>query len=190
MFIFKMMTGLLLGAEGATTSNFKCARICSANLQGQTKWVDYSKDGMYTDIDISHCDFRSTPAILTSLGGRSGHWTATGTSSIYSATKSSFRIYINFSLGSTGSIFGNKNDYYLNYFAHGEASCEDINACHKMDGYDCICEEGYVELTETINLNETVQTCVESKCKSKYSNFYIYFFLFINNILNFFIFFT
>jgi len=125
MFIFKMMTGLLLGAEGATTSTFNCVRICSANLQGQTKWVDYTNSdngdyGMYTDIDISHCGFRSTPAIMTSLGGTSGHWKATGTSSVYSATESSFRVYINLSLGSTYSAFGNKEDYYINYVAHGD----------------------------------------------------------------------
>ena len=72
-----------------------------------------------------------------------------------------------------GSYSCNCNDGYKN----DDSSCEDINECledshscespaykceNKIGGYDCICEEGYVELTEVIN-SETVATCVELK---------------------------
>jgi len=69
--------------------------ICAGSTpQGSTKWVKYTNRGLYADVDTSTCGFSKTPVYKTSLGGRSGNWQATGTSSVYKATKKGFRIYV------------------------------------------------------------------------------------------------
>ena len=53
------------------SSEERCEKICSANLKSRTSWQKYGSGdaGMFATIDISHCGFTSTPAIMTSLGG-------------------------------------------------------------------------------------------------------------------------
>lgn len=63
-----------------------------------TNWVDYIFDGqlvgIYVDVDTSSAGFTRTPIYITSLGGDAHHWGVTGASSIYEATPTSFRIYL------------------------------------------------------------------------------------------------
>ncbi len=80
-------------------------------------WIAYGSSGsMYQDISISSCGFTDTPEIFTSLSGLSSHWTVTGVTSIYSETKSSFRIYIN---SDSGTTFAQSYDWSLNWVAFG-----------------------------------------------------------------------
>jgi len=76
-------------------SNAECACVCSGTTRRtSTHWIYYSPAGIYADVDITGCGFTKIPAITTSLEGSSSHWTTRGTSSVYSTTTSSFRIYI------------------------------------------------------------------------------------------------
>ena len=58
-----------------------------------TKWTDYSKYGLYVDIDIKECDFKSdqTPIITTVLAGTSRHWLVDGGSRVYNPSSAGFR---------------------------------------------------------------------------------------------------
>jgi len=58
-----------------------------------TTWVQYIKDGVYADIDTSNCGFKTTPQYISSFGGDQ-IWTTEGSTQIYKASPTSFRIYI------------------------------------------------------------------------------------------------
>ena len=65
--------------------------------QGQTTindWRDYGDANMYVDVNISAYKFAQTPTIVTSIHGVSSHWTTMGASSVYSASPTTFRVYI------------------------------------------------------------------------------------------------
>ncbi|HZI16395.1 MAG TPA: S8 family peptidase [Myxococcus sp.] len=62
---------------------------------GATAWQQYDANGIYLDINTSACGFASAPLYFTSIGGWSSHWSTTGATSIYSATATSFRVYVN-----------------------------------------------------------------------------------------------
>jgi len=77
-----------------------CMKVCAGTTgRSTTAWTDYSSDGLYEDVDISGCGFKTVPTVTTSLEGTSAHWNALGTSSIYSVTTTTFRIYIQASYG-------------------------------------------------------------------------------------------
>jgi len=77
-----------------------CMKVCAGTTgRSTTDWTDYSSDGLYEDVDISGCGFTTVPTVTTSLEGTSAHWNALGTSSIYSVTTTTFRIYIQASYG-------------------------------------------------------------------------------------------
>lgn len=85
--------GNLLGAAKGPSG--EALRIAAGRTTpGSTNWVQYSTNGIYVDVDTSSAGFTSTPYYFTSIGGTSSHWTATGATSIYSATRTGFRIYI------------------------------------------------------------------------------------------------
>merc|ERR1712110_412623 len=111
-----------LPAYGAPLGD-SCMKVCSGNLEGRTKWIEYNGDGMYADIDISHCRYIETPAIVTSMGGTSGHWIALGTSSVYDASPRNFRIYIKTDYRHRRG----SNNYHLNYIAHGKVCLNILN---------------------------------------------------------------
>jgi len=79
-----------------TAGGSKCVKVCAGTTGRKTSnWMNYSGDhGIYTDVNMGSCGFIRTPTVTTSLEGTSRHWTASGTSSIYSATATSFRVYI------------------------------------------------------------------------------------------------
>ena len=67
---------------------------------GSTNWQSYGSSGLYLDVDTSQCGFTGTPVYITALGGSSSHWSTTGATSIYGATKNGFRVYVKFVNGS------------------------------------------------------------------------------------------
>jgi len=84
---------LVSGEEEAGSS--KCIKVCAGTTgRESTDWINYNSQGIYTDVDIGSCGFVKTPTVTTSLEGRSYHWTADGTSAVYSVSPTGFRIYI------------------------------------------------------------------------------------------------
>jgi len=87
----------VVGAEGSH-GQAKCAKVCAGTTgRNSSNWVTYSSNGIYMDVSISRCDFIKVPTVTTSIEGKSRHWTATGTSSVYSVEPSKFRIYLSMS---------------------------------------------------------------------------------------------
>ena len=58
-----------------------------------TPWKNYGAHGMYVDVDIQKCDFKSdqTPIITTVLAGSSSHWLVSGGSELYNPSHAGFR---------------------------------------------------------------------------------------------------
>lgn len=65
------------------------------------QWEPYSVPGkvILVNVDTSSAKFSKTPIYITSLHGKSNHWSTTGASSVYEATKPGFRIYIRWDNG-------------------------------------------------------------------------------------------
>jgi len=75
-----------------------CIKVCAGSTgRSTTDWTYYSSAGIYEDVDISDCGFTTIPTLTTAIEGTSHHWTASGTSSVYSVTTNSFRIYLSHS---------------------------------------------------------------------------------------------
>jgi len=84
----------VVGAEGSH-GQAKCAKVCAGTTgRGSSNWVTYGSNGIYMDVSISRCGFIKVPTVTTSIEGKYWHWTATGTSSVYSVQPSKFRIYL------------------------------------------------------------------------------------------------
>ncbi len=86
-----------------------------------TAWKQYNNNpasnGVFVDINTSAAGFKSTPFYITSLGGNGGHWTTMGATSIYSASKTGFRVYVN----QTGITPANARSrrFHINWLAIG-----------------------------------------------------------------------
>jgi len=95
-----------------------CARVCAGTtVRSSTNWVDYSTNGIYTDVDISKCGFVTVPTVTTSLEGSTSHWGTTGSSEVYSVTTSIFRIYLVAPVGRAGGA--NKMHWNVEWIAVG-----------------------------------------------------------------------
>jgi len=79
-----------------TAGSSKCVKVCAGTTGRKTSnWKNYSGgNGIFTNVNMSSCGFIKTPTVTTSLEGSSSHWVATGTSSVYKATETSFSVYI------------------------------------------------------------------------------------------------
>jgi len=84
---------LISGEDTAGAS--KCVKVCAGTTGRKTSnWINHGGHGIETTVNMGSCGFIKTPTVTSSLEGTSNHWTARGTSSIYSATASSFKVYI------------------------------------------------------------------------------------------------
>jgi len=73
----------------------ECMKVCAGSTgRTTTDWTDYSSNGVYYDVDISDCGFKTIPTVTTAVEGAGNHWNTMGTSSIYNTSPSAFRIYI------------------------------------------------------------------------------------------------
>jgi len=73
----------------------KCMKVCAGSTgRATTDWTNYSSDGIYYDVDISDCGFKTVPTVTTAIEGSSSHWVSLGTSSIYNTSPSAFRLYL------------------------------------------------------------------------------------------------
>ena len=82
-----------------------------------TNWVDYSSNGIYTNVDISKCGFVTIPTVNSSLEGAGHHWSTTGSSEIYNVTTGTFRIYLVASHGRGGGA--NEKSWNVEWIAVG-----------------------------------------------------------------------
>jgi len=89
---------LIVGSEEVAGAS-KCVKVCAGTTgRGSTNWITYGSGDLYVDVDIGGCGFVKVPTVTTSVEGSSNHWTARGTSSIYSVKSNSFRLYIDHSI--------------------------------------------------------------------------------------------
>jgi len=74
----------------------KCMKVCAGSTgRSTTDWRDhYPSGGIYYDVDISDCGFKTVPTVTTAIEGSGFHWVSLGTSSIYNTSPSAFRIYL------------------------------------------------------------------------------------------------
>jgi hypothetical protein len=70
------------------------AACCGHTPIRGTPWVQYTHNGIYVDVTMAKCGFKATPAVVSSMSGFTSHWVTIGTSSIYSQSAASFRVYI------------------------------------------------------------------------------------------------
>lgn len=103
--------------------------VCSGStVPGNTAWTGYptsSPTQIYVQIDTSACGFKNRPIYLTSLGGKSSHWTTTGAAQPYEITdpvtpyQKAFRIYINNLPGNVTPADANTNGWYVQWIGIG-----------------------------------------------------------------------
>ena len=83
----------IVNGEEANSAQ-SCAKVCSGSTgRGKTDFKAYGANA-YVDVDMSPCGFAKIPAVVISVEGTSKHWNALGTSSVYSTTSKSFRVYL------------------------------------------------------------------------------------------------
>ena len=110
---------IMLNSEGnyPVVNKEACIRHCSGTtIRGKTPWKPYSTTGMYVDVYIAGCGFKTIPTVVTSLEGRTSHWILKGTSSVYSVTTTTFRVYIY--LKDVGVSYTYANKYWWNIDWH------------------------------------------------------------------------
>jgi len=91
---------IISGEQPAGDEN--CMKVCAGSTgRVTTDWTSVDSERIYEDVDISDCGFTTIPTVTTAIEGTGYHWQATGTSSIYSVTTNSFRIYLNHPLANS-----------------------------------------------------------------------------------------
>jgi hypothetical protein len=83
-------------------------------------WQDYKgKTGtvsaLYMDVDTGKNKFHGVPSYITSVVGRSHHWGVSGGASIYSPTKTGFRVYLE---KAQSAYFAKEKKWCINYIAY------------------------------------------------------------------------
>jgi len=85
---------LIVSGEQAA-GNEACIKVCAGSTgRTTTDWTDYSGNGVFYDVDISDCGFKTIPTVTTAVEGAGNHWNMFGTSSIYNTSPSAFRMYL------------------------------------------------------------------------------------------------
>jgi len=87
----------------------------SSTTPGETDWVKYGNKGLYVDVNTSSAGFNETPIYVTSLGGSSKHWRAIGTTSIYSATPTGFRVHVFYEDGAVTPTQANSCKWHIQW---------------------------------------------------------------------------
>jgi len=90
--------------------------VAGSTTAGDTSWVQLGGNSLYLDVDTSSAGFTETPLYFTSLGGKSSHWIAIGSNSVYKATPTGFRIYIYSGDGRPLTPeYANENEWYIKW---------------------------------------------------------------------------
>jgi hypothetical protein len=89
--------------------------------QSSSVWTPYKKDGtgdisaLYIDVDASKSKFHGVPAYVSCVAGDSHHWGVTGAASMYSPTRTGFRVYLDKALSAD---FAHRKKWHVNYIAY------------------------------------------------------------------------
>jgi hypothetical protein len=78
---------ILVGAGTGRT----CGGASGAQWQ---EWKHAGSSGLFIDVDTTKCNFKMTPAYVTSMSGDSAHWQLVGVNSIMNATATGFRVFV------------------------------------------------------------------------------------------------
>jgi len=96
--------------------------------QSSSVWTPYKKDGtgdisaLYIDVDASKSKFHGVPAYVSCVAGDSHHWGVTGAASMYSPTRTGFRVYLDKALSAD---FAHRKKWHVNYIAYqGSIDCQ------------------------------------------------------------------
>jgi hypothetical protein len=112
--------GIAVQADPVVENTGGRSSVCSGNTAPGVGWVDYGPTGIYIDVNTSGCDFTSTPRYFASVDGTSAQWELVGVTSIYSATPTGFRIYLQKnSLGGLDPSQAAANGWFINWMAVG-----------------------------------------------------------------------
>jgi len=75
--------------------NGRCGKVCAGTTgRYRSNWQQYGSNGIYIKVSTGHCGFVTVPTVTTSIEGKSWHWRATGTSSVYDVTTAGFTLYL------------------------------------------------------------------------------------------------
>jgi len=75
----------------------KCLKVCAGTTpRSMSKWITHNVGWVSLEVDMKHCGFVRIPTITTSIEGSGNHWVARGTSSIYNARTTAFKIHLNY----------------------------------------------------------------------------------------------
>ena len=67
---------------------------------GETPWQQYHNgSGVFVIVDTSAARFKATPAYVISIGGYQSHWSTTGGSAVYKATRNGFWVFLRWADG-------------------------------------------------------------------------------------------
>jgi len=99
----------------------RCVKVCAGTTgRTTTNWLDYSSTGIYTDVDMKKCGFKTVPTVTTSIEGTSNHWTSRGTSSVYNTASTKFRLYLeNSGLRRGGKRYARSRKWNVEWIAVG-----------------------------------------------------------------------
>lgn len=99
-------------------------RIASGRTPpGSTAWQQYvSSDGafngVFVDVDTRAAKLTGAPVYVTSIGGRSHHWSTTGATSIYRPSATGFRVHVRWSDGNAlNPATANSFEWHINWIA-------------------------------------------------------------------------
>lgn len=90
---------------------------------GSTDWKSFkgtkgAVSALYTDVSTVHNHFHGVPVYVTSVTGKSHHWSVSGGGSVYSPTKDGFRVYLN---KAQSAYFAKQKQWRVNYIAFQSA---------------------------------------------------------------------
>jgi len=97
----------------------KCRRVCAGTTGRTTDWYDWGSTRVYYTVDISDCGFTTIPTVTTSLEGKADLTKAWGTSSLWNATPTSFKLVIKHDSYNLQGGFAEDRDWNIEWIAVG-----------------------------------------------------------------------
>jgi hypothetical protein len=118
----KQTLGVIAGTDGT-----KIAAGNTTGIDGTTNWHVHDTHSIYVEVDTSAAGFTTTPVYVTSIGGGKEHWKTTGGSSVYSATPTSFRVFLRWErISDTKEALtpeiAKKEKWHINWMAFGSST--------------------------------------------------------------------
>ncbi len=103
------------GVRPAVETQLKTlSRVCTGKSP-LGLWQAGGTNLLFMDVTTGDCGFSHEPAIFTSLGGGGNHYTALGSTSVFSPTDRSFRTYINTTLTATQANDASASAWFVNW---------------------------------------------------------------------------